>query len=89
MRVTVTDVIFFAGKSALRSLSLIPASGQEKPPPGTLAWCAYAKFLQEEKLTTNLRVGSVTLMHFDMVHRGTARALEEHLESVPFRSMFK
>ena len=48
-----------------------------------------AKFLQEEKLTTDLRVGSVTLMHFDVVHRGTARALEEHLESVPFRSMFK
>ena len=40
MWVTVTDVIFFAGKSALRSLSLIPASGQAKPPPATLAWCA-------------------------------------------------
>lgn len=48
-----------------------------------------APFLREEKCITPLRQGSVTLMHYDMVHRGTARAIEEHLDSVPFRPMFK
>ena len=48
-----------------------------------------APFLKEEKCVAPLRQGSVTLMHYDVVHRGTERALAEHLESVPFRPMFK
>lgn len=48
-----------------------------------------APFLAEQKLTTPLRQGSVALVHYDTIHRGTARALDQLTELAPFRPMFK
>jgi hypothetical protein len=48
-----------------------------------------APWLAERKLTTPLRQGSVALVHYDTIHRGTARAFDELTEQAPFRPMFK
>jgi hypothetical protein len=41
------------------------------------------------KLLAPLRRGTITMVHYDLVHRGTARLIDELTAAAPFRPMFK
>eukprot|EP01043_Picozoa_sp_COSAG02_P007296 COSAG02_NODE_216_length_28610_cov_57.176879_20_plen_391_part_00 len=41
------------------------------------------------KVVTPLRQATMTMVHYDLVHRGTARFMDEFTADAPFRPMFK
>ena len=48
-----------------------------------------APHLAPHKTVAPLRQGTITMVHYDLVHRGTARFEDEHTEEAPFRPLFK
>ena len=44
---------------------------------------------KHDKTVAPLRQGTITMVHYDLVHRGTARFEDEHTEEAPFRPLFK